>query len=168
MIRRCNEQDIYSILEVINDGAAVYRGVIPADRWADPYMPENKLRHEIAVGVEFWGYEAEAVLVGVMGAQRVQDLTLVRHAYVRRPFQGQGIGSQLLQHLRSMQSLPILIGTWADATWAIRFYQRHGFTLVTPEQKDRLLRTYWTVPDRQIDTSVVLADATWFRNQSVI
>ena len=168
MIRRCDARDLPSIGQVINDGAAVYRGVIPADRWAEPYMPDDKLRHEIAAGVEFWGFEADGQLVGVMGMQQVNDVTLIRHAYVRRAYQGQGIGTQLLDHLRGLQARPILIGTWADAVWAITFYQRHGFTMVGPQQKDRLLRTYWTVPDRQIETSVVLADQSWFSAHSVI
>ena len=168
MIRRCNEQDFHSIAEVINDGATVYCGVIPPDRWAEPYMPDEKLRHELASGVDFWAFEADGTVAGVMGIQLVKDLTLIRHAYVRRSHQGKGIGTQLLTHLRSLQSRPILIGTWADATWAIRFYQRHAFTLVAEQQKNHLLRTYWTVPDRQIATSVVLADQSWFRAQSVV
>ena len=168
MIRHCDEQDFCSIAEVINDGATVYRGVIPPDRWADPYMPEEKLRQELADGIDFWAFEVRGAIAGVMGIQSVKDVTLIRHAYVRRSHQGRGIGTQLLNHLRSLQSRPILVGTWADATWAIRFYQRHAFALVAQHQKDDLLRTYWTVPDRQIATSVVLADEAWFRARSVV
>lgn len=159
MIRRCDERDFEVIWQIINDGAEAYRGVIPQDRWEEPYMSREELRHEMRDGVQFWGYEGNGELEGVMGIQAVQDVTLIRHAYVRTRRQKSGIGAQLLAHLRSLAQGPVLIGTWADASWAIRFYEKHGFQLVTPtEEKDRLLRKYWTVPDEQIATSVVLAD----------
>jgi GNAT superfamily N-acetyltransferase len=120
-------------------------------------MPLDQLEAEIAAGVEFWGYETESVLAGVMGIQPVRDVDLIRHAYVRPGLQGQGVGRALLDHLRSRSTGQMLVGTWADAVWAIRFYQRHGFTLVSPELKSKLLRIYWTIPERQVETSVVLA-----------
>jgi N-acetylglutamate synthase-like GNAT family acetyltransferase len=158
MIRRCDERDFEVIWQIINDGAEAYRGVIPPDRWKEPYMSRDELRHEMRDGVKFWGCEESGELEGVMGIQPVQDVTLIRHAYVRTRRQKSGIGAQLLAHLRSLVQGPVLIGTWADASWAIRFYEKHGFQLVTPhEEKNRLLRKYWTVPDEQIATSVVLA-----------
>lgn len=161
MIRRCDDRDIESILAIINDGAEAYKGIIPADRWSEPYMPSEELRDAIEDGVVFWGFEEAGTLAGVMGIQRVQDATLIRHAYVRSSSQGRGIGGQLLSFLLELTSTLVLIGTWADATWAIRFYEKHGFQLVGPEDKDRLLRKYWRIPDRQIETSVVLADLKW-------
>ena len=164
MIRQCDSSDFEMIYEIINEAAQAYRGIIPEDRWKEPYMPRDELRHEIAAGVEFWGYEAQGELVGVMGIQPVHDVTLVRHSYVRTAKQGQGMGGKLLSHLRTMTSSPILIGTWADATWAIRFYEKHGFVLVSPEEKTRLLKKYWSIPDRQIETSVVLAEKKWIES----
>jgi GNAT superfamily N-acetyltransferase len=161
MIRRCDAHDFELIYAIINDGAQAYRGIIPADRWKEPYMSREKLQHEIDDGVIFWGYEDAGTLVAVMGIQQVQDVTLIRHAYVRTPSQKQGLGALLLSHLRNMANNPVLIGTWADAAWAIRFYERHGFEIVAPGEKQRLLKKYWTVPDRQIETSVVLADPVW-------
>jgi GNAT superfamily N-acetyltransferase len=161
MIRLCDDHDFDLICAIINDGAQAYAGIIPADRWSQPYMPPDKLRHEIDDGVVFWGYEHDGVLAGVMGIQKVKDVTLIRHAYVRTSHQKHGIGSALLSHLREIAATPVLIGTWADTLWAIRFYQSHGFETVPPEEKDRLLKTYWTVPQRQIETSVVLADQRW-------
>ena len=161
MIRRCNDRDFEPIWAIINDGAQAYRGIIPADRWTEPYMSREKLQHEIDDGVIFWGYEEDGTLVAVMGIQQVQDVTLIRHAYVRTTSQKQGIGALLLSHLRKMACNPVLIGTWADAAWAIRFYERYGFQVVAPDEKQRLLKKYWTVPDRQIETSVVLADPVW-------
>jgi GNAT superfamily N-acetyltransferase len=161
MIRRCDDRDFELIWTIINDGAQAYKGIIPADCWTEPYMSRKKLRHEIYEGVVFWGYEESETLVGVMGIQEVQDVTLIRHAYVRTSSQKCGIGARLLSHLRAMASGPVLIGTWADAVWAIRFYQRYGFQIVDPSEKDRLLKKYWTVPERQIETSVVLADQKW-------
>jgi GNAT superfamily N-acetyltransferase len=165
MIRRCGNADFAQIFEIINDGAQAYRGIIPADRWTEPYMSQEKLQHEIDAGVEFWGFEEAAGLAGVMGMQEVEDVTLIRHAYVRTCHQKPGIGADLLAHLRQLTDRPILIGTWADAAWAIRFYERYGFRIVSLEEKVQLLKKYWTVPDRQIETSVVLADARWERYQ---
>ena len=159
MIRPCTERDFESIYAIVNDAAEAYRGVIPADRWKVPYMPREELRHEIDHGVTFWGYEEEGQLVGVMGIQDVQDVTLIRHAYVRTERRNAGIGGKLLAHLYTRCSRPVLIGTWAAATWAVRFYEKHGFRMVTPEEKNRLLKKYWSIPDRQVETSVVLAEA---------
>jgi len=161
MIRRCADRDFDAIWAIINDGAQAYKGIIPADRWTEPYMSREQLEDEIAEGVVFWGYEENGALVGVMGIQRVQGVTLIRHAYVRSSNQKGGIGGQLLSHLRDLASGPVLIGTWADAVWAIRFYERYGFQQVGPEEKSRLLKQYWSVPERQIETSVVLADPKW-------
>lgn len=157
-IRPCNEADFEAIYSIINDAAQAYRGVIPEDRWHEPYMSSQELRREIASGVRFWGYEENGELLGVMGIQDVQDVTLIRHAYVRTRSRGKGIGGKLLGELRRLTTRPILIGTWAAADWAIRFYQRHGFRPVSTEEKNRLLRKYWTIPDRQVETSVVLAE----------
>ena len=161
MIRRCDDRDFEVIWAIINDGAQKYKGIIPADRWTEPYMAREKLRHEMDDGVVFWGYEDGGALAGVMGLQQVQDVTLIRHAYVRGGSQKRGVGGHLLAHLRGMASRPVLIGTWADAVWAIRFYEKNGFQMVGTREKDRLLKKYWTIPERQIETSVVLADATW-------
>jgi len=163
MIRRCDERDFHQIFDIINDGARAYKGIIPEDRWTDPYMSKRQLRHEIDEGVVFWGYEELEMLEGVMGLQPVQDVTLIRHAYVRTSSQRRGIGAHLLSHLQKLAPGPVLIGTWADAVWAIRFYEKNGFQIVSPEQKDRLLRRYWSVSERQMETSVVLADAMWRR-----
>lgn len=161
MIRRCDERDFEVIWAIINDGAQAYEGVIPANCWTEPYMSREKLRHEMDEGVVFWGYEEGGTVIGVMGIQPVQDVTLIRHAYVRTASQKRGIGAQLLAHLREIANGAVLIGTWADAVWAIRFYERHGFQLVGSEEKDRLLKKYWSIPERQAETSVVLADARW-------
>ena len=161
MIRRCDDRDFEVIWAIINDGSQAYKGIIPEDRWTEPYMSQEKLRHEIDDGVVFWGYEADGELAGVMGIQPVQEVSLIRHAYVRTSSQKQGIGARLLSHLREMADGPVLIGTWADAVWAIRFYERYGFEIVGSEEKNRLLKRYWTVPERQIETSVVLADSKW-------
>jgi GNAT superfamily N-acetyltransferase len=161
MIRCCDERDFELIWSIINDGAQAYEGVIPADCWTEPYMSRDELRAEMEEGVTFWGYEENEALKGVMGIQQVEDVTLIRHAYVRSDNQKRGIGAYLLSHLRELAHGPVLIGTWADAVWAIRFYEKHGFHVVSPGQKDRLLVRYWNVPDRQVETSVVLADPTW-------
>jgi GNAT superfamily N-acetyltransferase len=160
MIRVCNDCDEGVILDVINDGARAYRGVIPGDRWRDPYMSAEELKRELANGVAFLGYEADGALAGVMGIQPVKHVTLIRHAYVRTGDQKRGIGGQLLSHLMERIDTPVLIGTWADAYWAIHFYEKHGFTLASTPEKDRLLRTYWDVPRRQIEASVVLMRAS--------
>ena len=161
MIRRCGSQDFERIFTIINDGARAYKGNIPADCWTEPYMSAKQLQHEIDEGVVFWGYEDNGTLSGVMGIQQVRDATLIRHAYVLTASQKQGIGAHLLSHLRELANGPVLIGTWADAAWAIRFYQKYGFQIVSASEKEQLLRKYWSIPDRQIETSVVLADATW-------
>jgi GNAT superfamily N-acetyltransferase len=156
MIRPCTAEDVPAINAIINEAAQAYRGVIPSDRWHEPYMSEAELRAEIAAGVEFSGWDEAGTLIGVMGLQTVLDATLIRHAYVRSSHQGKGIGAALLTTLASQGSGPLLIGTWAAADWAIRFYERHGFRLASPEEKDRLLTTYWKIPVRQRETSVVL------------
>ena len=162
MIRKCTDREFETIYSIINEVAQVYQGVIPGDRWHEPYMPEEELRHELDSGVVFWGYEEGEEVVGVMGIQHVQDVTLIRHAYVRTSHQNQGIGGKLLSVLRRQTTRPTLVGTWADAVWAIRFYEKHGFRLVSLEEKDRLLMKYWSIPERQVETSVVLANKTWF------
>jgi GNAT superfamily N-acetyltransferase len=156
-IRPCRPDERATILAIVNSAAEAYRGVIPSDCWHEPYMSAKDLEREIEAGVEFWGYEADGELTGVMGIQHVRDVDLIRHAYVLPASQGRGIGSALLAHLRGSSTRPILIGTWTAAEWAIRFYQRHGFELVSPSQKASLLKTYWTISERQIETSVVLA-----------
>lgn len=156
MIRPCNQQEFDEILTIINDGASAYRGIIPADRWSDPYMTHEELRHEIEDGVVFWAIEQDDALQGVMGVQDVLDVTLIRHAYVRTSKRRCGFGGRLLRHLQTLTKRPVLIGTWADASWAIHFYEKHGFRLAPAEEKDRLLHRYWKVPARQIETSVVL------------
>src|ERR1700688_5017020 len=161
MIRLCGSQDFERIHTIINDGARAYKGIIPSDRWTEPYMATKQLEHEMEEGVVFWGYEDKGTLSGVMGIQRVRDVTLIRHAYVLTSSQKQGIGAHLLSHLRELATGAVLIGTWADAAWAIRFYEKHGFQIVSAREKDRLLRKYWTIHDRQIETSVVLADPVW-------
>jgi GNAT superfamily N-acetyltransferase len=160
-IRRCKEEEFNAIWKIVNDGSQAYRGVIPADRFTEPYMSQEELQRQIDEGVTFWGYEDGGQLLGVMGIQKAADVTLIRHAYVRSGDQKRGIGGALLAHLRALTTDPVLIGTWRDASWAICFYERHGFSLVTDQEKNRLLRTYWNVPQRQIETSVVLADNRW-------
>ncbi len=161
MIRRCVESEFEVILAIINDAARAYEGVIPADRWRDPYMPEEELRREIDNGVVFWGYEEAGALVAVMGVQDVEDVTLIRHAYVRTARRNRGIGGELLAHLVGETRSPMLIGTWAAAEWAVRFYEHRGFHVVSEGEKDRVLKRYWAIPERQIETSVVLADQRW-------
>jgi GNAT superfamily N-acetyltransferase len=161
MIRPCRPDEFESIYAIINDGARAYVGVIPDDCLKNPYMPKAELQHEIEDGVVFWGYEDTGELLGVMGIQEVKDVTLIRHAYVRTRAQGHGIGGRLLTELRKLARKPLLIGTWADAGWAIRFYEKQGFELLSPAQKNQLLSRYWTIPQRQIETSVVLASPEW-------
>jgi GNAT superfamily N-acetyltransferase len=158
LIRQCNDDDFEAIYEIINDAALAYKGIIPEDRWKEPYMSREELLQEIDEGVVFWGYEEGKKLKGIMGIQDVQDITLIRHAYVRTAERNRGIGSKLLSHLRRMTDRPILICTWADAVWAVRFYEKHGFRLVSTEEKNRLLKKYWKIPERQVETSVVLAE----------
>lgn len=176
-IRPCTDADLGAMTEIINTAACAYAGVIPTDRYHEPYMPVDELLSEIAAGVRFWGLfedaghigrgkradPADNSLVGVMGIQDVDDVTLIRHAYVLPERQRAGVGSRLLEYLVELTPhraggtwRPLLVGTWADAWWAVAFYERHGFGLVTPAEKDRLLRRYWNIPERQVETSVVL------------
>lgn len=165
MIRRCRDGDFEAIYSIINNAAEAYKGIIPQDRWKEPYMTQEELREGMEAGITFWGYEDGDELVGVMGIQHVQDVTLIRHAYVRPGMQNRGIGGKLLETLCRQTTRPLLVGTWADASWAIFFYEKHGFQLVSPEEKERLLRKYWSIPGRQIETSVVLADEKWRSRQ---
>ena len=158
-IRLCRDDERDAILAIVNAAAEAYRGVIPADRWHEPYMPRQELEDEIAAGVEFWGYEDGGALVGVMGIQPVRDVDLIRHAYVLPARQGEGVGSALMDRLMLGRTRRVLVGTWAAAEWAISFYRRHGFEPVGPERTAALLREYWTIPERQIETSVVLAQS---------
>jgi GNAT superfamily N-acetyltransferase len=162
-IRPGERADLEQILTIINDAAQAYRGVIPSDRWHDPYMPEHELVKEIADGVNFWvaEHEDEGRLLGVIGFQDKGAVALIRHAYVASTAQRRGVGTALLRHVTPLAGKPVLIGTWADAQWAIDFYQRNGFTVIPRADKERLLRTYWSIPERQIETSVVLADERW-------
>jgi GNAT superfamily N-acetyltransferase len=157
MIRPCTDADFAVIEAVINEAAQAYKGVIPADCWHEPYMSASALKTEIDAGVEFWGWDEADTLIGVMGLQQVRDATLIRHAYVRTVHQGRGIGGRLLTLLAGRATGALLVGTWAAAVWAIRFYERHGFRLVSPKEKDELLSKYWNIPERQKETSVVLA-----------
>jgi GNAT superfamily N-acetyltransferase len=157
-IRLCRDDERETIFRIINAAAKAYRGVIPADCWHEPYMPVDELEREIAARVTFWEYEADGVLVGVMGIQPVRDVDLIRHAYILPAHQRHGIGGVLLEHLRRLDTRRMLVGTWAGAEWAIRFYLRHGFGQTSPADKLTLLKRYWTVSDRQIETSVVLAN----------
>ena len=157
MIRRCTDADVPAMDAIVNDAAEAYRGVIPADCWHEPYMARSQLVAEIAAGIDFWGWDDAGVLVGVMGLQKVRDVTLIRHAYVRSSQQNRGVGGALLTALAAQIAGPLLVGTWAAAEWAIRFYERHGFRLVPSDEKDRLLDSYWIISSRQQQTSVVLA-----------
>ena len=168
MIRRCIKDDFETIYSIVNDSAMAYKGVIPEDRWREPYMPKEELRHELDDGVVFWGYDEGSELVGIMGIQDVQDVTLFRHAYVRTKMRNRGIGGKLLSFLYGQTKRPVLIGTWAAAEWAIRFYEKHGFRLVTADENDRLLGKYWSIPERQTETSVVLADKKWWKRSQII
>jgi GNAT superfamily N-acetyltransferase len=156
-IRPCGDDDRDAILAIVNAAAEAYRGVIPADRWREPYMPPDELDGEIAAGVAFSGYEVDGDLVGIMGIQPVRDVDLIRHAYVAPGSQGQGVGTALLETLARARTRPMLVGTWATAEWAIAFYRRHGFEPVGAQRTADLLKAYWSIPDRQIETSVVLA-----------
>jgi N-acetylglutamate synthase-like GNAT family acetyltransferase len=165
LIRKSRADDFEAIAAIVNDAAQAYRSVIPGDRWHDPYMPADELTKEIADGVVFWVAEDEGRLMGVMGIQEKGDVALVRHAYIATMLQRKGVGTRLLRHVEGLADKPILIGTWADASWAIDFYRRNGFIVVPNGEKDRLLRTYWSIPARQIETSVVLADRRWMATQ---
>lgn len=165
IIRPSLESDRAAILAIVNDAAQAYRGVIPADRWHDPYMPADELDREISAGVVFWLAEDQGRLLGVMGIQDKGDVALVRHAYTAPTLQRSGVGTRLLRHVQGLVEKPVLIGTWASASWAIGFYQRNGFTVLANKDKDRVLRKYWSIPERQIETSVVLADGRWMASQ---
>jgi len=157
LTRKLQPAEFKSILHVVNDAAEAYRGVIPEDRWKEPYMSDEELRGEMESGVKFYGWVENDVLVAVMGIQRVNDVTLIRHAYVLTNRQRRGIGEKLLKHLTSLaRTAQVLVGTWEAAIWATRFYEKHGFKLVSKEEKNRLLRKYWNIPERQVETSVVL------------
>ena len=161
MLEKCTTNDLPEILAIINDAASVYKGMIPSDCWHEPYMTEQELQTQIDEGVEFWGYTNDGVMMGVMGIQDRAEVTLIRHAYVRTAVRNKGIGSKLLGHLVNLTSKPVLIGTWAAATWAIEFYQKHSFRLLPEQEKNRLLLRYWSIPWRQAETSVVLANTDW-------
>lgn len=158
LIRQSRQGDLPRIFEVVNDAAQRYRGVIPDDRWHDPYMPQDELAREIAQGVVFWVAEDEGRILGVMGIQDKGAVALVRHAYVASAAQRRGVGTMLLRHVLGLAGKPVLIGTWAAASWAIDFYRRNGFSVVPGAEKNRLLRTYWSIPERQVEVSVVLSD----------
>jgi len=163
VIRLCAAHEFEEIWSIINDGATAYRGAVPADCLRSPYMAKSELEHEIKDGVVFWGYEDWGELIGVMGIQEVREVTLIRHAYTRTSAQRRGIGGKLLSHLRQLANHPLLIGTWADAKWAVEFYEKHGFELLSPQRKDDLLPKYWKISQRQAETSVVLASPEWLR-----
>jgi len=167
LIRKSTDSDTASILAVVNAAAEAYRGIIPADRWHEPYMPDAELESEIADGVVFWVAEEDGRLLAVMGIQDKAEVALVRHAYVMPSLQRKGVGTSLLKHVQGLTHKPVLIGTWAEAWWAIDFYRRNGFTVVPNSQKDILLRKFWSIPERQIETSVVLADGRWVEEQLV-
>jgi N-acetylglutamate synthase-like GNAT family acetyltransferase len=168
LIRRSVDGDFPAMLAIINDAAHAYRGVIPADRWHEPYMPADELTKEIADGVEFWVAEQEGRLSAVMGIQDKEDVALVRHAYVAPTTQRSGVGTTMLRHVEKLTDKPILIGTWASASWAVDFYLRNGFSLLPTSESSRLLKTYWSIPARQIETSVVLANGRWMESQERI
>jgi GNAT superfamily N-acetyltransferase len=159
-IRPCRDDERPAILAIVNAAAEAYRGVIPADRWHEPYMPLDHLQSEMAAGVRFVGYDDHG-LVGVMGIQDRGDVDLIRHAYVRTSQRRRGIGEELLKFLEETTSKPVLIGTWAAATWAIRFYEKQGYRVLSREDTVRLLKKYWDIPERQVETSVVLASRTF-------
>ena len=161
MIFKCEQTDFEEICDIINDAAVAYKDVIPADRWQEPYMPPEELKKQIDEGVQFWCYKENGEMMGVMGIQDKGDVTLIRHAYVRSVYRNKGIGSKLLAHLASISTTPVLIGTWADATWAINFYLKHGFRLLSKPETESLLKKYWSIPTRQEETSVVLASSNW-------
>jgi GNAT superfamily N-acetyltransferase len=162
-IRQFRASDLGAMLQIVNAAAQAYRGAIPVDRWHEPYMPAQELEQEIAAGIVFWVEEENGRLRGMMGIQDKGEVALVRHAYVAPAMQKKGVGTRLLRHVESLAGKPVLIGTWAAAAWAIDFYRRNGYAVVPERQKDMLLRKYWSIPERQIETSVVLADARWMQ-----
>ena len=161
MIRQCNDTDFETLYSIINDAARGYKGLIPEDRWKEPYMSKEELLQQINEGVVFWGYEEDDELIGVMGIQHIQDVSLIRHAYIRPQKQKRGIGRKLLVDLCGRTDRPTSIGTWASAVWAIQFYEKNGFKKVSQQEKNRLLKKYWSIPARQVETSVVLVDRKW-------
>jgi GNAT superfamily N-acetyltransferase len=161
MIRPCTQSDFEATWQIINDAARAYKGVIPDDRWHEPYMSRDELQREIDDGVQFWGFDSDDGMVGVMGVQDKGEVNLIRHAYIKTAHRRKGIGAELLRFLESRTDKPILIGTWADARWAVSFYQKHGYRSLGAKEKDALLRKFWSIPERQIETSVVLANAKW-------
>jgi GNAT superfamily N-acetyltransferase len=161
MIRKCTEADVAALYDIINDAARAYKGIIPADRWQEPYMPMEELKGEIAAGVRFWGCEPDGELLGVMGIQDKGEVDLIRHAYVKTAKRKQGIGTELLRHIEKLARKPLLLGTWTDAAWAIAFYEKNGYRRLSRQETGRLLRKYWSIPERQIETSIVLANAAW-------
>ncbi len=166
MIRKCTDEDLEVIFNIVNDAATAYKGVIPADCWHEPYMSLQQLKCEIGDGVCFWGFVDENELIGVMGIQDKGEVTLIRHAYVRTDKRNQGIGGQLLRYLETATEKPILIGTWTAAVWAVAFYQKNGYRLLPINEKNSLLKRFWTISPRQIETSVVLANAKYISNYS--
>jgi len=166
MIRQCTPADFQAIYEIINDGAQAYKGIIPADRWHEPYMSSDELKSQIEDGIVFYGLDQNDHLAGVMGIQDKDEVTLIRHAYVRTKLRGRGIGTALLKHLQAKTDKPILIGTWAAASWAVSFYEKNGYKMVSEEEKNRLLRRFWTIPERQVETSVVLVSPRWLHQKT--
>jgi N-acetylglutamate synthase-like GNAT family acetyltransferase len=165
MISKCSiETDFDTIYDIINDASVAYKGIIPSDRWKEPYMPKEELKAQLNDGVEFWKYLQDGEIQGVMGIQDKRDVMLIRHAYVRSVYRQKGIGGKLLEHLVALAKTPILIGTWADALWAIDFYKKHGFRELDETEKNQLLRIYWSIPERQVETSVVLASENWMES----
>jgi GNAT superfamily N-acetyltransferase len=157
MIRKLTNADFRDILTIVNDAAAAYKGKIPSDRWKEPYMPAQELEEEIQSGVQFYGYIKNGEVIAVMGIQLVGDVTLIRHAYTLTTHQRKGIGEKLLYLLLGLAKTPrILVGVWETSFWAIKFYQKRGFVLLSREETNSLLKRYWNIPDRQVETSIVL------------
>ncbi|SNZ00981.1 GNAT family N-acetyltransferase [Flagellimonas pacifica] len=164
IIESDEKKDFDTIYEIINDASIAYKGIIPDDRWKEPYMSKEELETQINEGVEFWNYKENNKIIGVMGIQFKAEVTLIRHAYVRTSARQKGIGGKLLNHLINKAETPILIGTWADASWAISFYKKYDFRILSNEEKNKLLKTYWSIPERQVQTSIVLANKDWESN----
>jgi GNAT superfamily N-acetyltransferase len=158
-LRGCGPEDTARILEIVNAAAVAYRGVVPAECLHDPYMPAEELRRDMEAGVSFLGCEVDGALMGVMGLQVVREVHLIRHAYVMPGAQGARIGALLIAELKRRSTRRLLVGTWAAAHWAIRFYERHGFGRVPSGQAAQLLSTYWNIPRDQAAMSVVLERA---------
>ncbi len=157
MICKLTADDFQDILTVVNDAAIAYKGKIPIDRWKTPYMTAQELNEEIQNGIEFYGWKENKIILAVMGIQRVNNVTLIRHAYTLTSQQRKGLGEKLLQYLLKLaETAKVYVGTWEAADWAIRFYQKHGFELLSIEEKNKLLKRYWSIPERQVETSVVL------------